>query len=65
MPARIQARVPVPVIEGVSCAVALAEALVRLHLPKAQAGGYAALPGRATVGLDGALARRLMNRDPT
>ncbi len=65
MPARIQACVPVPVIEGVSCAVALAEALLRLHLPKARAGGYAALRGRATTGLDGALARRLMNGDPT
>ncbi len=59
MPARIQARVPVPVVEGVSCAVALAEALVRLRLPKATAGSYAALPARATVGLGEALAERL------
>ena len=59
MPARIQARVPVPVVEGVSCAVALAEALVRLRLPKATAGGYAALSGRATHGLGDALAARL------
>ncbi len=59
MPARIQARVPVPVVEGVSCAVALAEAMARLRLPKATAGGYAALSGRGTVGLSDALSRRL------
>lgn len=57
--ARVQARVPVPVVEGVSCAVALAEALVRLRLPKATAGSYAALPARATTGLGDALAGRL------
>jgi allantoin racemase len=34
MPARVQPRLPVPVIEGVRCAVTLAEALVRLGLPK-------------------------------
>jgi len=58
MPARIQAAISVPVIEGVSCAVALAEALVRLRLPKATAGGYAALPGRELVGVDAALVGR-------
>lgn len=46
----------VPVLEGVSCAVALAEALVRLRLPKARGGSYAAPTGRETVGLDPALA---------
>ena len=59
MPARIQARLPVPVIEGVSCAVALAEALARLRLPKPMAGGYAAPHGRATTGLGEALATRM------
>ncbi len=58
MPARVQPAVPVPVIEGVSCAVALAEALVRLKLPKARAGGYAALPARQVIGIDPALAAR-------
>jgi allantoin racemase len=58
MAARVQPRLPVPVIEGVSCAVALAESLVRLKLPKARAGGYAALPAREVVGLDPALAAR-------
>ncbi len=58
MPARVQPHVPVPVIEGVSCAVALAESLVRLRLPKAQAGGYAGLPKRDLIGVDPALAAR-------
>jgi allantoin racemase len=49
----------VPVLEGVSCAVTLAEALVRLRLPKARAGGYATPSARDTVGLDPALAARL------
>lgn len=58
MPARVQPQVAVPVIEGVSCAVALAEALVRLRLPKPRAGSYAALPARELVGVDPALAAR-------
>jgi allantoin racemase len=58
MPARVQPRLAVPVVEGVSCAVALAEALVRLRLPKSTAGGYAALPARELVGVDPALAAR-------
>ncbi len=58
MPARVQARIAVPVLEGVSCAVLLAEGLVRLRLPKARAGSYAALPLREQIGLDPALAAR-------
>jgi allantoin racemase len=58
MPARVQPRLPVPVIEGVSCAVALAESLVRLRLPKPRAGGYAALPRRELFGVDATLAAR-------
>ena len=58
MPARVQPRLPVPVIEGVRCAVTLAESLARLRLPKARAGGYAALPTRELIGVDPALAAR-------
>jgi allantoin racemase len=58
MVARVQPHLPVPVLEGVSCAVMLAEALVRLKLPKPHAGGHAALPKREVVGLDPALAAR-------
>jgi len=58
MPARVQPLLKVPVIEGVRCAVTLAEALVRLGLPKPTEGGYAALPRRELVGVDPALAAR-------
>jgi allantoin racemase len=58
MPARVQPRLPVPVVEGVSSAVALAESLVRLRLPKPRAGGYATLPARELVGVDPALMAR-------
>jgi allantoin racemase len=58
MVARVQPHLPVPVVEGVSCAVVLAEALVRLRLPKARAGGYGLLHKREVVGLDPALVAR-------
>jgi len=56
--ALVQPHLPVPVVEGVSCAVVLAEALVRLRLPKPHAGGYALLPRREVIGVDPALAAR-------
>ena len=59
MAARLQPDLPVPVIEGVSCAVALAGSLVQLRLPKPSSGSYAAPSGRATTGLDSALTRLL------
>jgi allantoin racemase len=59
MAARVQPHVKVPVVEGVSSAVALAEAMARLRLPKARAGGYGAPPKRELVGVDPALAARL------
>ncbi len=55
---RVQPHLPVPVVEGVSASVALAESLVRLKLPKARVGGYASLPRREIVGVDPALAAR-------
>ena len=55
MPARVQAAIAVPVIEGFSCAVTLAEALVRLRLPKPRAGSYAALPTRELLGVSPAI----------
>lgn len=58
MPARVQPTVPVPVLEGVSCAVPLAEGLVRLNLPKPRAGSFAALPKRELVGVGDAIAAR-------
>lgn len=52
----------VPVVEGVSAAVALAEAMVRLRLPKPRAGSFAAPSGRGSTGLDPALAALLMGK---
>jgi allantoin racemase len=62
---RVQPHVPVPVVEGVSCAVSLAETLVRLRLPKAHAGSCAALPRRELVGVGPALAARFAGPAPT
>ena len=58
MPARVQGRAEVPVLEGVGCAVPLAEALVRMALPKPRAGSFASPGARATIGLDAPLAAR-------
>lgn len=55
MPALVQPHVPVPVIEGVTAAVVLAEGLVRLRLPKPTAGSYGRLPTRALVDVDPAI----------
>jgi len=55
---RTQPHLPVPVVEGVSSAVALAEAMARLRLPKAHAGSCAILPKREVIGVDPALAAR-------
>ena len=68
VPGRLQARVPVPLLEGVSCAVAQAEMLVRLGPPKARAGSLSALPARELVGVSAALMARFpaaIPPDPT
>lgn len=59
VPARLQAQVPVPLIEGVACAVLQAEALARLKPMKARAGSLARLPAREQTGLGAALSRTL------
>lgn len=58
VPARLQAEVPVPLVEGVSCAVAQAELLVYLGCPKSAVGSMAPLPSRAMVGVSAALSAR-------
>lgn len=58
MPERIQDRVPVPVLEGMSCAVPLVEALVRIGIAQPRAGGFAPPVGRAVSGLSDALTAR-------
>jgi allantoin racemase len=54
--AAIQPAVPVPLIDGAPAAVALAEMLVRLRLPKATVGSLASPRGRASTGLTPQLA---------
>jgi allantoin racemase len=56
---RIEDRVPVPVLDGMRCAVPQAELLARLGLRKPAAGSYAPTGERATSGLDPALAAAL------
>lgn len=58
VPSRLQPRVPVPLVEGVSCAVAQAEMLVRQNFPKSRAGSLAALPGRELIGVSPELQAR-------
>lgn len=58
VPSRLQAKVPVPLLEGVSCAVAQAEMLVRLACPKPGTGSLATLPQRELVGVSPALQDR-------
>lgn len=64
VPDRLQHRVAVPVLEGVSCAVGLAELLVRLGPPKARTGSLAALPVRELLGVSAALQARLAPHPP-
>jgi allantoin racemase len=59
MGGRIQAEVPVPLVDGIAAAVRLAEALVPLGLKTPAAGSYVAPSGRASVGLTDPLAALL------
>ena len=54
---RVQADVPVPVVDGIAAGVVLAEALVRLGRPKATAGSHAKLPDREVTGFGDAVSR--------
>jgi allantoin racemase len=56
VPARLQPQVPVPLIDGIACAVRQAELLHQLALPKPRAGSYASPAGREVVGVDAVLA---------
>jgi allantoin racemase len=59
MPKRLQARVPVPLVEGISAGVLLAEARVRLGHVRPQSGSFKAAGRRPATGLSAALAARL------
>jgi allantoin racemase len=56
VPARLQPQVPVPLLDGIACAVRQAELLHSLALPKPRAGSYASPAGREVVGVDPAIA---------
>jgi allantoin racemase len=56
---RIEDRVPVPVVDGMRCAIPQAEALVRVGARKPTAGSYAPPGERKTSALDPALAAML------
>jgi allantoin racemase len=55
----LQPRATVPLLDGITCAVRLAEMLVALKLPKPTAGSYAAPTGREAIGLSEPLAALL------
>ena len=56
--ARIQSRVPVPVLDGIAAGVPQAELLARARYPKPTRGSYA-LPGkRELVNVDAAVVKR-------
>jgi len=55
MARHVQPDVPVPVLDGVDCAVRLAELLARLGLPKPRTGSFAAPPAKELVGVDPAI----------
>jgi allantoin racemase len=48
----LQARVPVPLLDGVACAVGLAETLAHQRWPKARTGSVSATGGRPVQGVD-------------
>lgn len=55
----LQPTARLPLLDGISCAVRLAETLIRLNLPRPAAGSYAPPSGRDSVGLSDALAAML------
>lgn len=57
-PRRLQAQVPVPLVEGLSCAIAQAALLVQLACPKPLLGSLACLPARELTGISAALQAR-------
>lgn len=53
----LMSQVPVPLLDGIECAVRQAELLVRMAPRKALAGSYARVGQRESIGLSNALAR--------
>lgn len=61
--ARLQPRVPVPIVDGVTCAVRVAQMLVDARPAKPRTGSLAPLPARAQHGVGPALAARFGGAD--
>ena len=59
LPAELQPRVPVPLLDGIVCGVRLTEAMIRLGAPKPARGSYAPPAGNRYTGLDEATVRLL------
>jgi len=59
MNAALQPHAPVPLLDGIACAVKFAEMLVALGLPKPRTGSYAAPHAREATGLSAPLAALL------
>jgi allantoin racemase len=55
VPRRLQARVPVPLVDGIACGVRQAELLASMKFPKPTAGSYAAPKGREVSNVSDAL----------
>jgi allantoin racemase len=51
----LQPELPVPLLDGIGCAVALAEAMVQVKLPRARTGSVSATGGRTVRGVSPAL----------
>ncbi len=60
---QIQDRSPIPIVDGVACAVRLAETLAALALPKPRTGGYGALPARELIDVDPVIAALFKPRE--
>lgn len=58
VPARLQPKVPVPLLDGVTCGMHQVQALVDLKAAKPRVGSLAPLPAREQVGVGAALAAR-------
>ncbi|MFN8758116.1 MAG: aspartate/glutamate racemase family protein [Tagaea sp.] len=59
VPKKLQPRVAVPMVDGITTGVPMLEALVRVAPAKPRIGSYSAPSGRESVGLDPALAAAL------
>jgi allantoin racemase len=62
MAARLDAAIDVPVLDGVACAVAMAEAQAGLKRPRARSGSVSVTGGRTVVGVSPALSALFAGR---